>query len=123
MGTLERPHQEKLLQEHEARLEYLELKQAREGYDTPPEVLTEIDQIRTSVARLRDALNAPLPERTVQALSIDDRYQGHVAWQMRMESTMYGFGRRLDSVLWAVLGIGAWLLVLTTAIAVRWWLT
>lgn len=119
MGALERPHQEQLKREHEARLSYLELRQAREGFDTPAEVLTEIDQIRASIARLNDALNTPLPAATVQALSPDDRYQGHVAWQMRMESALYTFGKRMDSLLWAVLGIGAWLLILTTALVVQ----
>ena len=57
------------------------------GLQHAPEVLTEIDQLKTSTARLRDALDEPLPAATVAALSPDDRYQGtspgRCAWRRR----------------------------------------
>lgn len=116
MGTLEQAHQRKLLKEHTARLDYLELKMAREGYDTDPATLTEVDQIRASIARLKDALEAPLPEKTVQALTPDDRYQGNVAWQMRVEGWMYKIDKRMDASRQWDLITGALLLVVTTVL-------
>lgn len=116
MGTLEQVHQRKLLKEHTARLEVLELRIAREGYDTDPAAITEAEQIRTSIARLRDALEAPLPEKTVQALTPDDRYQGNVAWQMRVEQWMYKIDKRMDvSLKWDLI-TGGVLLVVTTIV-------
>lgn len=119
MGTLERAHQQKLLSEHEARLHQLELRIAREGYEVDPAVVTEAEQIRTSVARLRDALDAPLTQAAVSSLTPDDRYQGHVAWQMRMEQTMYRFERgfeKLRNVLYVFCGL---VLVIGTAVALH----
>lgn len=106
MGLVEKNHQRELLAAQQARLDELELRAARQGYSTPPEVLTEIDQLKTSTARLRDALDEPLPAATVAALSPDDRYQGHVAWQMRLEETIYHLRRELHGqrkILWAVI--------------------
>lgn len=119
MGIHEREHQQRLLAEHERRLAELEIRQAREGYDTPTDVITEIAQINASVARLRDALQAPLPRETVRALDPDDRYQGHVAWQMRMEEAVYEFRKEVQELRRVVYGFGAVLLVVTTIVAMR----
>ena len=119
MGIQEKTHQRELLAAHTARLEELELRQARLGYSTPPEVETEIDQLKTSIARLRDALEQPVPEKTLAALSTDDRYQGHVAWQMRMEQSVYEFKRELREVRRMLYVFGAVLLIVATAVAVR----
>ena len=116
MGTLEQAHQRQLLKEHTARLDYLELRAAREGYDVDPATLTEMDQIRASIARLKEALQAPLPEKTVQALTADDRYQGNVAWQMRVEAWMYDIKKTLDASRRWDLITGGVLLVVTTVV-------
>jgi len=118
MGSLERAHQIRVINELEARKRELEIRAAREGYDTPAEVNTEIAQIDTNLARLRDAIDAPLSEQTVAALSPDDRYQGHVAWQMRMESTLYRFEKSLIGLLRAIYVMGSVLLVVTTVVIV-----
>lgn len=117
MGTLEQVHQRKLLKEHTARLEVLELRIAREGYDADPAAITEAEQIRTSIARLRDALDAPLPERTVQALTADDRYQGNVAWQMRVEAWMYKIEKGVGILQKSVLIASGLLLIVATVVA------
>src|SRR5687768_17127610 len=118
MGTLEQVHQRKLLKEHTARLEVLELRIAREGYDTDPAAITEADQIRASIARLKDALEAPLPEKTVQALTADDRYQGNVAWQMRVEAWMYKIEKGVGILQRSVLLASGLLLVVTTIVVI-----
>lgn len=116
MGTLEQVHQRKLLKEHQARLDYLEIQAAREGYDVDPAVLTEMDQIRASIARLKDALEAPLPEKTVKALTPDDRYQGNVAWQMRVEGWMYKIDKQLEASRQWDMVTGGLLLVVATVV-------
>lgn len=118
MGTLEQVHQRKLLKEHTARLEVLEIRIAREGYDIDPAAVTEAEQIRASIARLKDALEAPLPEKTVQALTPDDRYQGNVAWQMRVEGWMYKIDKQLEISRQWDLVTGGVLLVVTTIVIV-----
>lgn len=118
MGLVEQTHQRELLAAQTDRLEELELRQARLGYSTPPEVLTEIDQLKTSTARLRDALEQPIPEKTLAALSPDDRYQGHVAWQMRMEQSIYYFRKEMREMRFTLYVFGAGLL-LVAVLALR----
>jgi len=120
MGLLEKSHQRELLAAHQARLNVLELQQARDGYATDPAVVTEISQINTAIARLRDALDQPIPEKTLAALSPDDRYQGHVAWQMRMEEAIYEFRRDMRQMRNQLYIFGAVLLVVATVVALRW---
>jgi hypothetical protein len=119
VGTFEQAHQRELLAAHRARLNVLELQQAREGYGIDPAVVTEISQIQTAIARLSDALDQPIPEKTLKALSPDDRYQGHVAWQMRMEEAIYEFRRDMRDMRRMLLVFGAVLLIVATAVALR----
>lgn len=108
-----------MLAAHEGRLGELEVQEARTGYSTPPEVVTEIAQIRASIARLKDALDAPLPRETVRALTPDDRYQGHIAWQMRMEEAMYGFRREVKEMRRVLYIFCGGFLILATYVAAR----
>lgn len=119
MGVREREYQERLVTAHEARLAELEVQEARLGYGAPPEVTTEIGQIRASIARLKDALDAPLSKETVQALTPDDRYQGHIAWQMRMEEAVYEFRREVREMRRILYVFCGGFLVLATYVVAR----
>jgi hypothetical protein len=48
-----RDHRQELVAAHTRRLHILEMQVARLGYNTPPEVLTEIDAIRTELVQLQ----------------------------------------------------------------------
>jgi hypothetical protein len=50
-------HVQRLLDLHTKRLRVLEEQAARTGYNARPEVLTEIEDIRAEIARLRTLLN------------------------------------------------------------------
>lgn len=59
-------HLRKLIESHTRRLEILEERRAQYGLDTPPAVLTEIEDIRTALAELQAEL-ATLAEETTSA--------------------------------------------------------
>jgi DNA-binding beta-propeller fold protein YncE len=52
MSNKQKQHLKTLLQQHERRLRVLETRAATAGMNTPPEVVTEIEDIRSEIARL-----------------------------------------------------------------------
>ncbi len=56
MDNEERQHLEGLLREHRRRLRPLELRNAQLGMSTPPEVINEIDDIRSEIAQIQARL-------------------------------------------------------------------
>ena len=61
MATDERAHLEQLLDVHNKRLHVLEVEAARKGYNTPPEVHTEIADIRAQILAVTQQLTDLLP--------------------------------------------------------------
>jgi hypothetical protein len=61
----ERQHNERLIHEYRRRLRPLELRAARQGDDTDPAVLNEIEQLKLNIATLEE-LNKPPPPKEVQ---------------------------------------------------------
>lgn len=59
----------------ERRLHHLELRQAREGNDTPPEVLIEIDDIRRQLAPVQAVTNTPVSDSTLDAMTAYGRLE------------------------------------------------
>lgn len=51
-------HTQRLIQAHRNRLEQLELDQATRGYGTPPEIESEIQEIRKQIAKHEAAIGA-----------------------------------------------------------------
>lgn len=64
MDKKEREHQEQLLEQYRRRLGKLEQQAARKGYSTPPEVLTEIEDIKAKIESIREALGAASAKAT-----------------------------------------------------------
>lgn len=74
---------------HEARLRVLQLRAARQGDSTPPEVLTEIDEIRAKLRALAETLEAaaqsPISSDIADAIGPVARYQLTMSHIMRLD--------------------------------------
>src|SRR5262245_40319062 len=55
--STEQQHLEQLLAKHQARLRVLEMKEAQFGINVPPEVVTEMEDIRQEIASINLQLN------------------------------------------------------------------
>lgn len=59
----------------EERLHHLELRAAREGTSTPPEVLTEIEDLRRELAPVQAVTMSPVSDSTLDALNAYGRLE------------------------------------------------
>jgi len=108
-----------LRREHERRKRYLELKAARSGNDTPPEVATEIEDIDLKIAEIDQALGAvaaaPASSDVADALGPAGRYQVLYSHIMRLDGDFGQIRREVAALrmvaLWGAVAIVATLTV------------
>lgn len=91
-----------LRHEHERRLRHLELRAARAGGDTPPDVLNEIEDIRAKLAEIDQALGvvaaAPVSAEVADALGPAGRYQVLYSHIMRLDGDNGRLARQLEAL-------------------------
>jgi hypothetical protein len=108
-----------LRREHERRLQLLGKRAAREGDDTSPAVLTEIEDIQAKIAEIDHNLGvvaaAPVSSDVADALGPAGRYQVLYSHIMRLDGDIGRIARQLEllqqQVLRAVVFLAAVLVV------------
>lgn len=89
-----------LRSEHEARLRVLQLRAARMGDSTPPEVLTEIDKIRAKLRDLAETLHtvaqSPIAGDIADAIGPVGRYQLTMSHIMRLDGDLSDLHKELE---------------------------
>lgn len=80
---------------HEARRRKLQLRAAREGSDTPPHILNEIELIEAELQQIKAAAATPISDALVEQLGPVGRYQLWMAHIMRLDTDI---GRVADEV-------------------------
>lgn len=108
-----------LRREHERRLRYLELRAARDGDDTPAQVLTEIEDIQSKIAEIDQTLGvvaaAQVSPEVADGLGPIGRYQVTTAHITRLDGDIWRLGREVDrlrtAVLWGSVAIVVTLVV------------
>lgn len=80
---------------HERRLHKLRLREAREGNDTPPQVLNEIEQIESELMQIKAAAAMRVSDTLVEELGPTGRYQLWMSHIMRLDTDI---GRVSDRV-------------------------
>ena len=92
-----------LRQAHEARLRFLRLRAAREGNDTPPEVLTEIEDIESRLDQLAETLQvvaqSPVSPDIADAIGPVGRHQLTMSHIMRLDAELGGCKRELQTLI------------------------
>jgi hypothetical protein len=78
---------------HTERLRLLQVQAARQGNDTPPHIIAEIEQIDAELAQIKAAAATPVSDALIEELGPTGRYQLWMAHIMRLDSDI-GYVRR-----------------------------
>lgn len=88
--------------ERQKRLEVLELKQARQGDDTPANILVEIEEIKQAIGNIDAALSSTLSQATADELGPSGRFMAlHTRLQLveqRYNDALAMLGEKVESV-------------------------
>jgi hypothetical protein len=76
---------DELIEAHSARLRVLARQAARQGNDTPPHIVTEIEAIEGELAQLKQAAATPVSDALVEELGPTGRYQLWMSHIMRLD--------------------------------------
>lgn len=87
-----------LIAAHSDRLRLLQLQAARQGADTPPHIVAEIEKIERELAQLRAAAAHPVSAALVEELGPTGRYQLWMAHIMRLDANIGRVERKVDSL-------------------------
>ncbi len=82
----DRNNLDELITAHQQRVGFLRIQAARQGDDTPPDVLVEIDRIERELAQLRQAAAYPISEELIEELGPTGRYQLWMSHVMRLDA-------------------------------------
>ena len=86
-------HRARLAEAYTRRLEELEVKAAKLGYETPPQVANEIEDIRRQLANLVD---------NVVPLTPEDRYQSSMRAIMLLSQQLASLETKVERLYWAL---------------------
>lgn len=81
-----RTNLDELIAAHQQRLVQLAIRAAKQGDDTPPDVLIEIDRIERELAQLKQAAAYPISEDLIEELGPTGRYQLWMSHVMRLDA-------------------------------------
>lgn len=100
MPALKQDHAtlDELIAAHQGRLRPLQLQRARQGNDTPPHVLTEIEQIESEIVQLKQAAAVKVSDDLVEELGPTGRYQLWMSHIMRLDADIGRLARRVEQV-------------------------
>jgi uncharacterized protein YicC (UPF0701 family) len=84
--THDRQNLAELIAAHEGHLRQLLLRRARQGDDTAPHVVTEIERVESELAQLKQAAATPISATLVEELGPAGRYQLWMAHIMRLDA-------------------------------------
>jgi hypothetical protein len=77
------------------RLRLLEKRQAIEGFRTPPEIITEIEQTRHELGIIKDAIEHPIGADTAEAMGAGGRW---LVLDRKLDLVIKMFSERMDSM-------------------------
>lgn len=105
-----------------SRLRLLEVQQARQGDDTPPHVVVEIEGLRRALGLVDAAVSSPLTPDVVEALGQSGRYMATDTRLNAIERSIARLGVQWDlftedSMRWRRLH-WLWLVIITVAIVI-----
>lgn len=87
-----------LIEAHTERLRLLEVRAARQGQDTPADVLGEIERIERELAQLRQAAAYPVSDELIEELGPTGRYQLWMSHIMRLDGDIGHARREIEHV-------------------------
>jgi len=86
-------HRAKLANAYQRRLEELEVKAAKLGYEAPPQIATEIEDIRKQLANLAE---------NVVPLTPEDRYQSSMRAIMLLSQQLASLEVKVERLYWVL---------------------
>lgn len=94
----DRKNLDELIAAHSDRLRQLQLQAARQGSETPPHVVVEVERIERELAQLRQAAATVISEGLVEELGPMGRYQLWMSHIMRLDANIGRVERKIDSL-------------------------
>lgn len=89
---------DEMIQAHERRRRRLALQAARQGDETPPHILTEIEDIDAELVQLRSAASVKISDTLVEQLGPTGRYQLWMSHIMRLDTDIGRLSDRIDAL-------------------------
>jgi len=83
-----RPHIEKLRRVKQQRLDALELQAGEFGFETPPHIINEIEQLRAGLAAMEAVTHPPVSEDVMAVLTRYDQARSTMAAVMNLSSVV-----------------------------------
>lgn len=89
---------DELIAAHAERLRLLQIQAARQGNDTPPHILAEVERIERELAQLKQAAATVISEAIVEELGPMGRYQLWMSHIMRLDANIGRVEKKVDSL-------------------------